>query len=226
MLLSCYVVFLFIFFLRFHRAEVRGKLFVKNYKTFPARSMKFRATPSNPPCPSASKHALHPSFSCRSTISSSQQSKMSQSKLNDPTGLTCALLFLTSPHMIVPSYKKDLAQLVSNVTRIYGLYSRIKQQCVFVETAVVSGPKKAVMGHTLQGQLLENGSVVIDGYGTVTTDEYRGAVISAFYYLHEPSKLIVLALYCIVFLVAAVTNLLVIVVIFRYQHLHRLSTFK
>lgn len=188
--------------------------------------MKFRATPSNPPCPSASKHALHPSFSCRSTISSSQQSKMSQSKLNDPTGLTCALLFLTSPHMIVPSYKKDLAQLVSNVTRIYGLYSRIKQQCVFVETAVVSGPKKAVMGHTLQGQLLENGSVVIDGYGTVTTDEYRGAVISAFYYLHEPSKLIVLALYCIVFLVAAVTNLLVIVVIFRYQHLHRLSTFK
>lgn len=82
------------------------------------------------------------------------------------------------------------------------------------------------MGHTLQGQLLENGSVVIDGYGTVTTDEYRGAVISAFYYLHEPSKLIVLALYCIVFLVAAVTNLLVIVVIFRYQHLHRLSTFK
>lgn len=98
--------FVFVFFLRFHRAEVRGKLFVKNYKTFPARSMKFRATPSNPLCPSASKHALHPSFSCRSTISSSQQSKMSQSKLNDPTGLTCALLFLTSPHMIVPSYKK------------------------------------------------------------------------------------------------------------------------
>ncbi|KAI9564639.1 putative neuropeptide receptor [Daphnia sinensis] len=81
------------------------------------------------------------------------------------------------------------------------------------------------MGHTLQGQLLENGSVVIEGYGTVTTDEYRGAVISAFYYLHEPSKLIVLALYCAVFLVAAVTNLLVIVVIFRYQHLHSVTNY-
>jgi hypothetical protein len=75
----------------------------------------------------------------------------------------------------------------------------------------------------LQGQLLENGSVVTDGYGTMSADDYRSAVISVFYYFHEPSKLIVLSLYCVVFLLAAVSNLLVIVVIFRYQHLHRLD---
>lgn len=73
----------------------------------------------------------------------------------------------------------------------------------------------------LRGQLLENGSVVTDGYGTMSSDEYRSAVISVFYYFHEPSKLIVLSLYCVVFLLAAVSNLLVIIVIFRYQHLHR-----
>ncbi|XP_046649911.1 QRFP-like peptide receptor isoform X1 [Daphnia pulicaria] len=81
------------------------------------------------------------------------------------------------------------------------------------------------MGHTLQGQLLENGSVVIDGFGTISTDDYRSTVISAFYYLHEPSKLIVLSLYSVVFLLAAVCNLLVIVVIFRFQHLHSVTNY-
>nr|CAH0106292.1 unnamed protein product [Daphnia galeata] len=77
----------------------------------------------------------------------------------------------------------------------------------------------------LKGQLLENGSVVTDGYGTMSSDEYRSAVISVFYYFHEPSKLIVLSLYCVVFLLAAVSNLLVIVVIFRYQHLHSVTNY-
>lgn len=105
-----------------------------------------------------------------------------------------------------------------DLKRVY----QIRPQNVFLKRLLVLGGEKNVFENMLKGQLLENGSVVTDGYGTMSSDEYRSAVISVFYYFHEPSKLIVLSLYCVVFLLAAVSNLLVIVVIFRYQHLHRL----
>lgn len=72
---------------------------------------------------------------------------------------------------------------------------------------------------SLPGQLLDNGSVVINGF-VLSSDQYKDSVMDALY-LTGPSDVILLVLYCIVFLLAAVSNLLVIIVIYRFQHLRR-----
>lgn len=71
----------------------------------------------------------------------------------------------------------------------------------------------------LPGTLLENGSVELLGV-TVTTDQYQTMVMDLMFELNAPT-VILLVLYCLVFLLAAVSNALVIVVIYRFQHLRR-----
>lgn len=71
----------------------------------------------------------------------------------------------------------------------------------------------------LPGQLLDNGSVVLGDY-TLTSDQYRDWMMPALYPVNS-SNVILLILYCLVFILAAVSNMLVIIVIYRFQHLRR-----
>lgn len=75
----------------------------------------------------------------------------------------------------------------------------------------------------MPGKLLANGSVHITDVATLSPDEYTDLMLDVLY-LIGPPKFIILVLYSFVFLVAAVSNLLVIIVIYRFQHLHRLES--
>lgn len=71
----------------------------------------------------------------------------------------------------------------------------------------------------LPGLLLDNGTVLVENQ-TVSFRDYKELVIL---YMHNegPAHIVLLVLYVIVFLLAAVSNLLVIIVIYRFKHLHR-----
>ena len=77
----------------------------------------------------------------------------------------------------------------------------------------------------LPGLLLDNGTVLVRNQ-TVPFHEYKQLVIE-FANLHNEGTphAVLLVLYVIVFLLAAVSNLLVIIVIYRFKHLHRYARF-
>lgn len=72
---------------------------------------------------------------------------------------------------------------------------------------------------TLPGQLLANGSVLFVGT-MFTEDQYRNMVLESLNPLGPPS-IVLLVLYCLAFVLAAISNMLVIIVIYRFQHLRR-----
>lgn len=71
----------------------------------------------------------------------------------------------------------------------------------------------------LPGQLLANGSVLFGG-SIFTADQYKDMVIESLNPL-EPPNIVLLVLYCLAFVLAAISNMLVIIVIYRFQHLRR-----
>ena len=77
------------------------------------------------------------------------------------------------------------------------------------------------------GELLDNGDVSIlvnDTFNlTVTAEFYKRLILSQLYEM-KTSQIVLLVLYSLVFLLAAISNILVIVVICRFQHLRRFET--
>ena len=68
---------------------------------------------------------------------------------------------------------------------------------------------------------VENGTVCL-GSECMPSDEFRTFVRHSLYLLDvEPQNIAIVALYIPVFLVAAISNILVIIVIYRFQHLRR-----
>lgn len=73
----------------------------------------------------------------------------------------------------------------------------------------------------LPGLLLDNGTVLVNNY-TVDFYDYKKLVIELMNTHNEGTPhAALLVLYVVVFLLAAVSNLLVIIVIYRFKHLHR-----
>lgn len=73
----------------------------------------------------------------------------------------------------------------------------------------------------VDGFTVENGTVCLDGE-CMPSDEFRTFVRHSQYLLDvEPQNIAIVILYIPVFLVAAISNILVIIVIYRFQHLRR-----
>lgn len=87
---------------------------------------------------------------------------------------------------------------------------------------------KQVLSNTMDGVdgfTVENGTVCLDGE-CMPSDEFRTFVRHSQYLLDvESQNIAIVTLYIPVFLVAAVSNILVIIVIYRFQHLRRSVTF-
>lgn len=80
----------------------------------------------------------------------------------------------------------------------------------------------------IPGVLLENGSVLVVNHreGTqhiLTLDEFKIGFSAGMLKYKENTSIVLLVLYVVVFLLAAVSNSLVIVVIYRFQHLRRFA---
>ena len=79
-----------------------------------------------------------------------------------------------------------------------------------------------------QSELLDDGSVLVkinSSYNvTITADVFKTLMTAEVYSKMETSNVVLLVLYVLVFLLAAVSNVLVIVVICRFQHLRRFAS--
>lgn len=81
-----------------------------------------------------------------------------------------------------------------------------------------------MMVMALPGSLLDNGSVYIyhqnESY-MYSSAEYKNMMIGALYRDQDSSSIALLVLYVLVFFLAVISNVLVILVIYRFQHLRR-----
>ena len=109
--------------------------------------------------------------------------------------------------------------------RIKDEQSKMMVNCWIVSAALL-GSVSMMTGsmfttEMMPGELLANGSVYIPKIATLLTpDQYQELMLDVLYIV-GPLKVTILTLYSIVILVAAVSNLLIIIVIYRFQHLHR-----